>query len=291
MEIRVLPPTDAITRIWPRVRGAHINVYQAGHEGGGAPLLLLHGGGLDSALLSWGPHLATFAATRRVLAPDLPGYGASETPDAPCTLDWSIGVLAALMDSLGIARTDLCGISLGGGIALGFTLTYPERVRKLVLASSYGLGAGIPGGVAGALVTRLPGINALSWRSIAHSSIAARRALRTLLVNPEAITDDLVAATMAAANQPRAGVAWTRFQRAETGWWRLRTTYRDRLPELAAPTLLLHGADDRLVPLAASIEAHTRIPDSRLHVFPHCGHWLPRDQPERFRAAVTRFLA
>ena len=284
-------PSHLISRLWPCVDGVHVNVYHAGiARADTPPLLLLHGGGLDSALLSWGPQLAPLAATREVFAPDLPGYGASDTPDVSYTLDWYITALAALLDALGLRHVDLCGLSLGGGIALGFALAHPTRVRKLVLISSYGLDAAIPGGVAGALFTRLPGVNALSWRAVARFPAAARVALRALPVNEEAITDALVAATGAAARRPQAAVAWTRLQHAETGWRRLHTDYRDQLPALVVSTLLLHGADDRLVPPTQGVEAHARIPGSRAEVFPHCGHWVPRDQPERCCTVLTGFL-
>jgi len=284
-------PSDQIVRLWTLVNGTHVNVYQTGTARANTPpLLLLHGGGLDSALLSWGVNLAPLAAARQVFALDLPGYGESDTPNVPYTLDWYIATLVALIDVLNLAPVDLCGLSLGGGIALGFALRNPKRVRKLVLVSSYGLDVVIPGGVMGAAFIRLPGVNALSWQAVARSTAVARLALRALLVNRDAISEELVTATMAAARRPQADVAWTRLQHAETGWLQLRTNYRDQLSTLTVPTLLLHGADDRLVPPIQGVEAHARIPGSRLQVLPHCGHWLPRDQPERFRTALTEFL-
>lgn len=290
MNTTIRPQFDTVSRLWPLVDGVRVNVYQAGEAHTDTPLFLLHGGGLDSALLSWGAHLAPLSVTRQVFAPDLPGYGESDTPDAPYTLDWYIATFAALLDALHLTQVDLCGLSLGGGIALGFALAHPARVRKLVLVSSYGLDAAVPGGITGATFTHIPGVNALSWQAIARSRAVARAALRSLIVNDDAITDPLVVETMAAARRPQAAVAWTRLQHAETGWLRFHTDYRDQLPALAVPTLLLHGADDRLVPPVQGIEAHIRIPGSRFQSLPHCGHWLPRDQPERFRAALSAFL-
>jgi len=129
--ITLMPsPSDQIVRVWPLVNGTHINIYQAGTARANTPpLLLLHGGGLDSALLSWGAHLVPLAAARQVLALDLPGYGESDTPNVPYVLDWYIATLAALIDVLNIAQVNLCGLSLGGGIALGFALRNLKQFR------------------------------------------------------------------------------------------------------------------------------------------------------------------
>lgn len=280
------------TRLWPVVTGMHLNCYVGGTDDGTAPLVLLHGGGLDHALFSWGSVFDSLAVAHRVIAPDLPGYGESDAPaDAPYTLDWYVGVLAGLLDALGIARAHLAGVSLGGGIALGFALRHPERVGKLVLVGSYGLGAAIPGGVVSALALRIPGVSPLTYALLAHSRTLTHAALRAVLVDHDRITPAFEDEVRRSLRRPGSTRAWQRFQRHEVGLRTLATDFRPHLPALRPPTLFLHGASDGFIPPHYAAEAHALIPGSRLDVFSACGHWVPRDQPERFAAAVNAFLA
>src|SRR6266700_7183242 len=119
--------------VWLTIDGLRIRYFSAGESG--SPVILLHGGGIDSALISWGAIIGQLAAQHRVFAPDLPGYGESATPDIAYTLDYYVHFLEHFMDTLNLERACLIGLSLGGGIALNFTLRSPLRVEKLVLSA------------------------------------------------------------------------------------------------------------------------------------------------------------
>ncbi len=106
------------------VNGLRIHCYQSGSKG--KPVLLLHGGGVDSAHLSWSPIIAPLGENFRVFAPDLPGYGQSDKPDVVYSIEYYTDFLRNLMDSLNLEKASLIGISLGGGIALSYTLNYPD---------------------------------------------------------------------------------------------------------------------------------------------------------------------
>jgi len=255
------------------------------------PLILLHGGGLGSAALTYEASIGAFAAHGRVIALDWPGYGASDKPDVPYTTDWYIGFLADCLDALGIAQADLCGLSMGGAIALGFALRCPLRVRKLVLVNSHGFGQGVPCHIVSNLVVRSPWLNTLGWWGLRRHETMMRRSLRPALRYPESVTDALIAEAIALVRDRGTVRAWRRWQRSEIGWNGFRTNYSPRLPTLAAATLILHSALDTVVPMADAARAYRAIPDCRLRVFPHCGHWMMRDDPAAFLRAVAEFLA
>jgi pimeloyl-ACP methyl ester carboxylesterase len=274
---------------WIPVDGLRIHYLTAGETG--SPLLLLHGGGLDSAALTYRYAFGPLSQAHRVFAPDWPGYGQSDDPRGEATLEYYVRFLGLLMDALGLGQASLAGISLGGGIALGLALASPERVAKLVLANSYGLGWTIPGGALAAALVKLPLANALTWKCLATSRTLVRWSLRSIIHDPARLTDDLVDEVYQLVRKQGAGTAWRSFQRSEVGWGGLRTSYVNRLPRVAAPTLILHGDGDNLVPVAWAKRAQALIPDATLHVLPGCGHWLPRERPEVFNQAVLEFLA
>ena len=255
------------------------------------PVLLLHGGGTDSAHLSWALTIpALVQAGLRVFAPDWPGFGQSDYPDAPYSLDYYVGLLPRLMDALGIERASLVGISMGGGVALGCALRYPQRVARLVLVDSYGLQTRVPYPWLSALTVRLPWINEITWAWMARSRAMTAWALRAIFADPSHATPELVDEAWAEVRRPGAGRAWRAFQRNEAGWSRVRTSYLDELGQVSAPVLLVHGARDTLVPLQWAQEAQRRLPNARLEVLPDCGHWAQREQPDVFNRLVAAFL-
>jgi len=93
------------------------------------------------------------------------------------------------------------------------------------------------------------------------------------------------------AKKPGAGRAWRSWQRNEIKWSGLRTNFVDRLHEVAVPTLILHGEEDKYIPVSWARRAHSLIEGSELLVFPRCGHWLTLEKPGEFNSAVSEFLA
>jgi len=277
---------------WTTVAGVRLHYLAAGDSD--PPVLLLHGGGVDAAGFSFHAAIPALAACCRVLAPDWPGYGGSASPPTAWALAEHVALLGGLLDALGLARASLVGLSLGGGAALGFALQAPERVERLVLVDSYGLGEELLGGVVSYLFVHSP-LNRLSWaalRLLARTRRLARLTLRaTLPRHPERVTEPLLDAFIRLLRQPRAGAAWRQFQRRETLWLRYRASYLQQLPDLRVPTLLIHGANDPAVPVAWAERAHGRIPGSQLVVLPECGHVAPMEQPDACNAALLRFLA
>src|SRR3954471_4390904 len=123
---------------WVEVDGLQVHYLKAGE--GNAPVLLLHGGGYDSASLSYKHAIGPISEHHQVLGPDWPGYGQSNKPQMEYTTEYYMGLLDHLIDTLGLEKASLVGISMGGAIALDFCLRSPQRVEKLVLVDSHGLG-------------------------------------------------------------------------------------------------------------------------------------------------------
>jgi pimeloyl-ACP methyl ester carboxylesterase len=271
------------------VGGLRVRYLTAGVSG--PPTLLLHGGGFDSASFSYARAIGPLSQGRRIFAPDWPGYSGSEKPDLKCDLAYYVDFLGCLMDALGLARASLVGVSMGGGAALGFALQSPERVEKLVLVSSYGLGSEIPYGRLGYFLVQVPLATDLIYALMRRSRGMLRWGLRNVIHDLRAVTEDLVEEAHRLLNEPGSGQAFRSFRRNEVRWGGLRTDFSDRLAEVDAPTLIVHGEYDRAVPVAWAREAHERMPNSELRIFKGCGHWPPRERPEEFNRVVGEFLA
>jgi pimeloyl-ACP methyl ester carboxylesterase len=275
---------------WLTVQGLRIRCLQAGTAG--SAVVLLHGGAVDGAGFSFRHAIPVLAEHYRVYAPEWPGFGDS----APLPANWSIAhlvpLLGDILDALQLERATLVGLSLGGGAALGYALRSPGRVDRLVLVDSYGLGREVPGGWAGSLMVHLPVVNWLSWLVVAHSRRLARLSLRaTFPCRPEMATDELFADFWRLLQRPGAAAGWRQLQRKDVLWGHVATDYLDRLPELAVPTVLIHGANDPAVPVAWAERAHRLIRGSHLAVIPSSGHVTPLEQPDACNAALRQYLA
>ena len=184
--------------------GSPVRAYRAG---AGPALVLLHGGGLDNAQLSWAPLWPALTGHARTLAPDLPGYGASPPGKTAPTLEGYRAWLLAFLDAAGIQTAVLAGLSLGGGIALRTALHAPARVAGLVLLAPYGISPRLPGGTMGYLAAHAPHAAATTQAALRHNDRLLRASLRALLHHPGAVSDDLVAQVRALLARPRAGTA------------------------------------------------------------------------------------
>lgn len=257
---------------------------------GGSPVVLLHGGGVDSARLSWGQTIDPLAEGHRVFAPDLPGYGQSDKPDVLYSLDYYAQWLAELLDNLQLEQVSLVGLSLGGGIALNFTLQHPQRVSRLVLVSPYGIMPRLAWQRLSYLYVHSP-INEWSLWTLRQSRQMVRWTLLAgLISSPERLSDELVEAVYQAAREPDAGKAFASFQRHEVGWNGLRTDFTNRLSEITIPTLFIQGEKDTAVPLKYAQQAIERMRNARLLVLSECKHWPQRDKTDEFNQAVASFL-
>jgi len=167
---------------------------------------------------------------------------------------------------------------------------FPDAAaRRLVDAEA--LGADVPGRHLGDLAVHIPGANAAGYALQRHSRWMVRQALAALVGDPGAVGDDTVEETYDLIRRPGAGRAVHTTQASEAGWLRLRTDYTEQLPDLAVPTLIIHGEADPLVPVAWARRAQQRIPAARLVTLPGVGHLSPREAPAAVSAAIEDFLS
>lgn len=255
--------------------------------GSGDPVVLVHGIGIDAAGVSWKHVVPALASDRTVYALDLPGHGESEKPRERYTTAYFQDVLAAFLDAQGLRGAPLVGVSMGGAIALGHALDGGDP-QRLALLDSYGLGGDAYWRPAASAALRMPGLGSHMWSGFGTSKASVRSSLAGLTAGtPEDSFVDDVHRTVQDRAVLRTMRRWQRSEFRATG---LRTDYSDRLADLSVPTMLLHGAEDPLLPPAWSRQAHETLPDSELHLLEGCGHWPTRERPTEVIRLLSRFF-
>ena len=249
-------------------------------RGNGHPVVLLHGGIIDAAHVSWPPVIDALADEYRVIAPDLMGYGESELAEGPYSIPRHAEVIAAFLDTLDTSCVTLVGVSLGGGVAIQLALDRPELVDRLVPIDAFGLGTDLPNGLLSYALARFQLPNRLSLAILRRSHRLTRASLGGVVHNLDDLDPAAVDAVYRELQRPTAGEAFRRFRTVGVTCDGYQTVFTDRFEEISAPTYLLHGAHDELFPVAWARRASERIPDAKLQVLDDCGHWPPREKPE-----------
>ena len=254
----------------PRVatsKGYDIGYVEAGRSDA-TPIVFLHGVGSDKSV--WHPQLAHFGPSRRAIAFDYPGYGDSDlAPEGTTRDDYAAAILSA-MDALGVAQAHICGLSLGGVVAIAMHHLAPDRCASLILADTFAVH---------------PEGRAIYDRSIAASGNLrgmAEARVDVLLAQPaDAAVRREVIETMSridpAAYRTGAEAVWLADQRARAG-------------AIAKPTLILVGDQDLVTPPGLSSELVDLIPGARMRVIANAGHLTNLEQPGAFNRVVDEFL-
>jgi pimeloyl-ACP methyl ester carboxylesterase len=257
-------------------------------------LLVIHGGpDWDHTYLR--DPLVRLAGTRRVVMFDIRGCGRSTIglPPAEYTHDAVVRDMAALLDALGLPRADLLGFSYGGAIAQRFTFAHPDRVRRLIVASSRVLppAAGEFDGWA-ERDQRIAGKQA-ALDAIAESSLSGGAVARAWAETGAAV-DVWQSSRLPGYLKRLAGVRFTGswLERWQSGTLppALPERSAERLAALGLPVLLLHGEQDMGFPAAAIRRAAAAIPSAKAVMLPDAGHMAHVDQPGRWLAALQGFL-
>jgi len=254
--------------------------------GSGPTVVLLHGGIIDAAHVSWPPVRDRLADDYHVVVPDLMGYGESELADGPYSIPRHAAVMTAVIEHLGLAPVTLAGVSLGGSVGIELALDRPDLVETLIPIDPYGLGAELPNGVFSYLLAEMQVFNKLAIAAFRRSRRLTRAVLGGVVHDLDALPADAVDAVYREVQRPTAGVAFRRFRDAEVTRDGYRTTFTDQFEGLSVPTRLLHGAHDELFPVEWAERAATRIPDAELRVLEDCGHWAPRENPDAVASYV-----
>jgi len=249
--------------------------------GQGAPVLLIHGSGPGvSAWANWRLVMPELARRARVIAPDMAGFGYSERPPGfAYGLDAWVRQAVGLLDALDIERADLVGNSFGGGLALALAIRHPARVRRLVLMGS----VGVP-------FELTPGLDAV-WGYT--PSIANMRALLDIFAFDRGlVNDELARLRYQASIRPGFQESFAAMFPAPRQRWVDALASREAdIRRLPHETLVVHGREDRVIPLATSLTLADWIPRAQLHVYGRCGHWTQIEHAARFARLVGDFLA
>ena len=269
------------------LHGHPVTYHQAGE---GPVLVLLHG--ITSSSRTWRAVMPALAETYTVVAPDLLGHGESAKPRG----DYSLGAYASgvrdLLAALGHERATVVGHSLGGGIAMQLAYQFPERVERLVLVNSGGLGREV------SLLLRsatLPGaeyvLPLLCKPGVRNAAGALGGMLGRVGLRPN---NDVmgIAEGFASLGEDDARRAFLHTVRAVMDIGGQRVNATDRL-YLAAhlPTLIVWGERDPMIPAAHGRAAHELLPASRLEIMPGAGHFPFNDDPAAFVAMLRAFMA
>jgi 3-oxoadipate enol-lactonase len=247
---------------------AHLDV---GH---GLPVVLLHAFPLNRSM--WEAQMAALLGECRCIAPDLRGFGDSPST-GPYSMDRYADDVAALLDALRIEKSVICGLSMGGYVALALWRRHPSRIRGLVLADTRAAADTLDGaakrielielarqeGVPAVVERQLPGLLGKSTRE-KHPDLMER--IRSMVrTNVEGVTGALEA-------------------------MRTRPDSTRLLPTIDVPTLIVVGEEDAITPVKEARAMHAAIPNSRLEVVPEAGHLSNLERPAAFNTALSDFV-
>ena len=249
--------------------------------GEGPPLLMIHGSGPGvSAWANWRLAMPELAKRARVVAPDMVGFGFSDRPAGQrYDMDTWVAQAIGVLDALDIERTDLVGNSFGGALSLALTIRHPKRVRRLVLMGSVGVKFAIT-----------PGLDAV-WGY--EPSLDTMRGLLDIFAYDRGlVTDELAKLRYEATIRPGFQESFAAmFPAPRQRWVDAMASREEDIRRVAHETLVVHGREDQVIPLANSLTLAQRIPRAQLHVYPQCGHWTQIEHAARFAQLVGNFLA
>jgi pimeloyl-ACP methyl ester carboxylesterase len=266
--------------------GVPINYVDVGSGSEEEPVVLVHG--LGGQWQNWLENIPRLAEERRVLALDLPGFGLSPEPD-----DGEISIpgygryVDAFCEALGLGEVDVVGNSMGGFVAAEVAIQFPERVSRLVLVSAAGITSAealqAPILTFARVATALATNSAARHRQIAARPITRHASLALVARHPRLLKADL------AYEGFFKGTGKPGFDDALRA--SLEYDFRDRLPDVKVPTLIVWGEKDSIIPVRDATEFERLIPDSRKVVMRDTGHIPMAERPQAFNEVLTEFLA
>ena len=265
---------------WVLVDGTPVNYIEMGE---GPPLVLIHG--LAGSWQNWLETIPYFARTRRVLAPDLPGFGDSPLPPEKISMPGYGRLCDHFCASVDVERGSVIGNSMGGFVAAELAIAHPQRVDKLVLVSAAGITAEHQRNERALAVMRRFEA-ALAWASTHPKPNfllrpRGRQALRLVFAHPEKLPGPLLFEQAKGSGKPGFIDALDALS---------DYPLRERLERISVPTLIIWGERDRLVPLRDADVFEELIPDARKIVYADTGHVSMLERPARFNRDVEAFL-
>src|SRR6266850_2139728 len=277
-EVRAPVPNSAYSH-FADIDGVRLH-YQ--EKGIGTPLLLLHG--FSSSTYSWKDVFEPLSKNFRVIAVDFKGFGFSGKPDGDYTRRAQAIRVTHLLDYLKIERAWLCGNSMGGEIALNLALQNPQRVAGLILIDSSGVSVNGASSVAPSYVS-IPIVGRALTAFAMTSDRLVRQGLVQSFYDASKINEERVA-TYYRPLQTRGGQLAALRARTQAGQFPIEQD----LGKIKAPTLIIWGAEDALIPLEAGRKMNSLIKNSKLVTIEKCGHVPEEEMPKRVLDEIKRFV-
>ncbi len=267
-----------------QVDGHRIAYVEAGQ---GPAVILVHGFG--GSMWQWEYQQEALAAEHRVITLDLLGSGLSDKPEIDYRAEDLIDFFRGFMDSLEVPRATLVGNSMGAGLVIGMALTFPDRVDRLVLIG--GLPAGVQEKLAAPLVKRAVTMRPPTWLASVGNWFLGRNTTKKLLSeavhDSELLTPLVIERSYQNRQQPGLIPPLLAATRNLPLW---EEGFARRLHEIARPTLVLWGAEDRIFPPDVGREIHESIPGSSFVLIPDAGHMPQWERPEAVNPILLEFL-
>lgn len=252
----------------------------------GSPIVLVHG--IGSAIETWALNVEALAQHHQVYALDLVGSGRSDKPLGSYSLVALAEFVKGFADVMELDRFSLIGNSMGGGIALQFALLYPQQIEKLVLVNSLGLGQEVSWSLR---LANLPLVDRFYKPTRSSTALTLKQAVE----NQALITDEWIDRFYHLLSLPGASGALISQIRTNVDWLGVRKeVYQpivDRLSTITAPTLVVWGKQDQILPVAHAQVAMQQLLNARLQLFDPCGHWSHFERAVEFNRLVSEFLA
>jgi len=259
--------------------GITTNVHDTVTDPGGGTVLLIHGSGPGvSAWANWRLTIPALREHFRVIAPDIVGFGFTERDATRYNLqDWTAHVVGVL-DALDVERAHVVGNSFGGSLALSLAIHHPGRVERLGLMGAVGVPFEIT-----------QGLDAVWGYEPSVENMA--ELLRIFTATPAPGIDELARLRYEASVRPGVHEAYASMFPAPRQRWVDAMAHADAdIASIAAPTMIFHGREDRVIPMTTSLRLLELIPDAQLHVFGNCGHWTQIEHSDEFARLLRDFL-
>jgi pimeloyl-ACP methyl ester carboxylesterase len=278
-----MPVQKSLDR-YTEIMGIRTRYWNVG--GQGPALILIHG--LGGFIENWLLNVPALSQRYQVWALDLAGFGLSAKSHLPYSISFFVEFLAEFMQEQGLAHAALIGNSMGGGIALQFSVSYPEMVDALVLVSSAGFGSDVAPAL---LLAALPLIG--EWLTRPNRR-RYRRVLRGIFYDPSLVNEEMLRLFARMSSIPggrRALLATLRSLGRQRGFHgRGQASYLAQWGSITAPSLIVWGRQDRVLPVRHATVAGKVIPNAQVHIFDACGHVPQIEKADEFNSLVLCFL-
>lgn len=267
-----------------------VHIYKRGS--GDKILFLLHGSGADNAMFFWWRMMKNFTREYTVYAPDMLGYGNSDKPDIPRESFYNIHIeaLNEAVDQLGVGEFYLAGLSMGGAVALGYGLKYPEKVKALFPIDSWGLTLNLPFHLFSYWLIQKTNFIKWQYKLFGKNKWLVSYMLQySFIGSKRKITNKLVNEIQKSCKKESAGKAVQDFQRGSCDKKGAVPCYVQQLYKLKMPVIFIHGEKDPMVPVMDIFKVVNLCPKGEIHILKGCKHWSVIERPEEISMTIQEY--